>query len=65
MVILFYVVVMILNYFYCYIIRLSVNLIIIMFNLIDRYLYVVRVYVVFMIFSFVINVIICVIMLFI
>lgn len=65
MIILFYVVVMILNYFYCYIIRLSVNLIIIMFNLIDRYLYVVRVYVVFMIFSFVINVIICVIMLFI
>lgn len=65
MVILIYVVVMILNYFYCYIIRLSVNLIIIMFNLIDRYLYVVRVYVVFMIFSFVINVIICVIMLFI
>lgn len=63
MVFLFYVVVMILNYFYCYII--SVNLIIIMFNLIDRYLYVVRVYVVFMIFSFVINVIICVIMLFI
>lgn len=63
MIILFYVVVMILNYFYCYII--SVNLIIIMFNLIDRYLYVVRVYVVFMIFSFVINVIICVIMLFI
>lgn len=63
MIILFYVVVMILNYFYCYII--SVNLIIIMFNLIDRNLYVVRVYVVFMIFSFVINVIICVIMLFI